>query len=94
MNDTEKIFSNLMQILGNELATFKLMFIHFGISVNFSSLYKEISGYPDNYRVKRSKKKIGILNDQLFDLETEEYPFIPEEFYISDKSGEFKMLLR
>ena len=83
-----------MQILGNELATFKLMFIHFGISVNFSSLYKEISGYPDNYRVKRSKKKIGILNDQLFDLETEEYPFIPEEFYISDKSGEFKSVVK
>lgn len=70
------------------------MFVCFGINVDTKSLYSELFGYPDNYRVKRSKKKIGVIDNQLFDVETSDYPFIPEEFYIEDKEKKFKSVVK
>jgi hypothetical protein len=92
--DILHIFNSLQNLCNNELATIKLMFIYFGINVDTKSLYGELFGYPDNYRVKRSKKKIGVINNQLFDVETSDYPFVPEEFYIEDKEQNFKSVVK
>ena len=83
----QKDYSNAISILKSEPATIKILALSKGISVNGNELAEKISDYPQNYRTKRSKKNTKLVNNQLFDVETENVPFIPEEIFLLFPNG-------
>lgn len=81
-----ELFEQVKGILHSDMAALKLFVVRYGLAVDGRELEGSIPGYPEDYRTKRSKKSIGLLDGELVDRETEDHPWIPEEIYIKHGS--------
>ena len=62
----------------SESAVIKLLALAKGIDVDGKELAEKIKEYPMGYRTKRAKKNTKLVNNQLFDVESDEVPFVPD----------------
>ena len=75
-------YDALLEILKSRSATLKLLIVRNGISVDGEEMAREIEGYPERFRTKRSHKKTALVDGFLVDAESGYVPFVPEEIFI------------
>lgn len=75
-------YDALLEILRSRPATLKLLIIRNGIFVDGEEMAREIKGYPEKFRTKRSHKDTALVDGFLVDAESGFVPFVPEEIFI------------
>jgi hypothetical protein len=70
-------------LLGSKLAALKLVLNNTGIAADGRQLEREIDGYPERFKTKRSKKTAAVVDGAFVDTETAEHPFVPSEIRIA-----------
>ena len=77
------LFNEIKKTLQSELAAIKLFIIREGLNIDGVELKKNIEGYPEKYRTKRSIKKTALKDGYLVDTEKADVPWVPEEIFIT-----------
>ncbi len=78
---------SIKEITRSESASWKLLMLTHGLDVDHMGLYTNIDSYPQDYRTKRSAKKIAIREGALIDTETRDVPCIPSEVFVHFPGG-------